>query len=59
VARAVALWPMATSDASLLIEQSLPLSGVLGHRRRAAEADARRLWAASESVAQDVLGSRS
>lgn len=41
-------------DASLMVEQRFPLSGVLGHRRRAAEADARRLRADSERVAQDV-----
>ncbi|MCG3174808.1 MAG: hypothetical protein GMKNLPBB_03097 [Myxococcota bacterium] len=41
-------------DASLMIEQSFPLSGVLGHRRRAADADARRLRADSERVALDV-----
>lgn len=41
-------------DASLMVEQQFPLSGVLGHRRRAAEADARRLRADSERVAQDV-----
>jgi outer membrane protein, heavy metal efflux system len=41
-------------DASLMIEQQFPLSGVLGHRRRVAETDARRLRADSERVAQDV-----
>ncbi len=41
-------------DASLMVEQRFPLSGVLGHRRRVAEADARRLHADSQRVAQDV-----
>lgn len=41
-------------DASLVVEQSFPLSGVLGHRRRAAEAEARRLRANSLAVEQDV-----
>jgi outer membrane protein TolC len=41
-------------DASLMVEQRFPLSGSLGHRRRAAEADARRLGADSERVSQDV-----
>lgn len=41
-------------DASLMVEQRFPLSGVLGHRRRAAEADARRFRAESERVSQDV-----
>jgi cobalt-zinc-cadmium efflux system outer membrane protein len=41
-------------DASLMIEQSFPLSGVRGHRQRAAEADARRFRAESERVSQDV-----
>lgn len=41
-------------DASLMVEQRFPMSGVLGHRRRAAEADARRLQADSQRVAQDV-----
>jgi cobalt-zinc-cadmium efflux system outer membrane protein len=42
-------------DASLTIEQRFPLSGVRGHRRRAARADARRLRADADRVAQDVL----
>src|SRR5262245_51881320 len=42
-------------DASLMIEQRFPLSGVLGRRRRVAEADARRLHAQTETVQQDVL----
>ena len=41
-------------DASFMIEQRFPLSGVRGHRRRAAEADARRLRADAERVTQDV-----
>lgn len=41
-------------DSSLMVEQRFPLAGVLGHRRRAAEADARRFRAESERVAQDV-----
>lgn len=41
-------------DASLMVEQRFPLSGVLGHRRRAAEADARRFRAESERVSQDI-----
>jgi outer membrane protein TolC len=41
-------------DASLMVEQRFPLSGVLGDRRRAAEADARRFRADSVRVAQDV-----
>jgi outer membrane protein TolC len=42
-------------DASLMVEQRFPLSGVLGHRRRAAEADAQRARAQSETVLQNVL----
>ncbi|HKU38124.1 MAG TPA: TolC family protein [Polyangiales bacterium] len=42
-------------DASLMIEQRFPLSGVLGQRKRAAEAEVRRLRARSETVEQDVL----
>jgi len=41
-------------DASLMVEQRFPLSGVLGKRRLAAEADARRLGADSDRVSQDV-----
>ncbi len=41
-------------DASLMIEQSFPLSGVRGHRRRAAEAEARRLGAESRRVILDI-----
>ena len=41
-------------DASFMVEQRFPLSGVRGHRRRAAEADARRLRADAERVTQDV-----
>jgi outer membrane protein TolC len=42
-------------DASLMVEQRFPFSGVLGHRRRAAEAEAERARAQSETVQQDVL----
>lgn len=42
-------------DASLMVEQRFPFSGVLGHRRRTAEAEARRLGADATRVAQDVL----
>lgn len=42
-------------DASLMIEQRFPLSGVLGRRRRVAQADARRLQAQTETVRQNVL----
>ena len=41
-------------DASFMVEQRFPLSGVRGHRARAAEADARRLRADAERVTQDV-----
>lgn len=41
-------------DASLMVEQRFPLSGVLGQRERAAQADARRFRAESERVTQDV-----
>ena len=41
-------------DASLMVEQQFPLSGVRGHRRRVAEADARRLHADAERVVLDV-----
>jgi cobalt-zinc-cadmium efflux system outer membrane protein len=41
-------------DASFMVEQRFPLSGVRGYRRRAAEADARRLRADADRVAQDV-----
>jgi outer membrane protein TolC len=37
-----------------MVEQRFPLSGVRGHRQRAAEADARRFRAESERVSQDV-----
>lgn len=41
-------------DASLMVEQRFPLSGVLGERRRVADADARRLLARTSVVQQDV-----
>lgn len=41
-------------DASLMVEQRFPLSGVLGNRERAAEADAQRSLAESKRVSQDV-----
>jgi outer membrane protein TolC len=42
------------ADASLAIEQRFPLSGVRGHRRRAAEADARRGLAEVDRMGLDV-----
>jgi cobalt-zinc-cadmium efflux system outer membrane protein len=42
-------------DASLTVEQRFPLSGVRGYRRRTARAEARRLGADADRVAQDVL----
>lgn len=42
------------ADVSLSIEQRFPLSGVLGNRRRAAEADAERLRAETDRVGLDV-----
>jgi cobalt-zinc-cadmium efflux system outer membrane protein len=41
-------------DASLMVEQRFPLSGILGNRRRAAEADARRFRAEADRATQDV-----
>lgn len=41
-------------DASLMVEQRFPLSGVRGYRERAAQADARRYRAEAERVSQDV-----
>lgn len=41
-------------DASFMVEQRFPLSRVLGHRQRAAEADARRFRAESQRVSQDI-----
>lgn len=41
-------------DASLTVEQRFPLSGVRGHRQRAAEAEARGLRADAERVVRDV-----
>lgn len=42
-------------DWSVSIEQRIPLSGVRGHRRRAAEADALRAGAEAERTALDVV----
>ena len=42
------------ADVSLAIEQSFPLSGIRGHRRRAAEADTRRALAEIDRVGLDV-----
>jgi outer membrane protein, heavy metal efflux system len=42
------------ADVSLMVEQRFPLSGVLGNRERAAEADAQRSLAESKRVSQDV-----
>jgi outer membrane protein TolC len=42
------------ADWSVTVEQRFPLSGVLGDRRRAAEAEARRARAESERVGLDV-----
>jgi cobalt-zinc-cadmium efflux system outer membrane protein len=42
-------------DASLMVEQQFPLSGVRGARRRVADSEARRVRAQSEAVRQDVL----
>jgi len=42
------------ADASLNVEQRFPLSGVLGDRRRAAEADSRRAGADADRVSLDV-----
>lgn len=42
------------ADVSLAFEQSFPLSGVRGHRRRAAEADSRRALAAIDVAGLDV-----
>ena len=42
------------ADVSLMVEQRFPLSGIRGHQRQAAEADARRISAEAERVAQDV-----
>jgi outer membrane protein TolC len=42
------------ADLSLAIEQSFPLSGVRGHRRHVAEADARRAVAEIDRVGLDV-----
>jgi outer membrane protein, heavy metal efflux system len=42
------------SDRSVTIEQRFPLSGIRGHRRRSAEADAERLVAEADRVVLDV-----
>lgn len=42
------------ADVSLMVEQRFPLSGVLGDRERAAKADARRFYAESARISQDV-----
>jgi len=42
------------ADVSLAIEQRMPLSGILGHRRRAAEAEAERFPAEANRTALDV-----
>lgn len=42
-------------DVSFMVEQRFPLSGVLGNRRRVAEADAHRIQAEAQRVEQDVL----
>jgi len=42
------------ADASLTIEQSFPLSGIRGHRRHVAEADARRAVAEIDRAGLDV-----
>ncbi|HEX2685093.1 MAG TPA: TolC family protein [Kofleriaceae bacterium] len=42
------------ADVSLMIEQRFPLSGVRGHRRRAAEAEARRERALADRTCLDV-----
>ncbi len=49
-------WPfgMPAADVSLAIEQRFPLSGVRGHRRRAAEAEAQRLRSDEDRTALDV-----
>jgi outer membrane protein TolC len=41
-------------DASFTLEQRFPLSGIRGHRRRAAEADARRELAVADRAGLDV-----
>jgi cobalt-zinc-cadmium efflux system outer membrane protein len=41
-------------DASVMVEQRFPFSRILRHRKRAAEADARRLWAESKRVLQEI-----
>jgi outer membrane protein TolC len=46
--------PVMGVDGSVSVQQEFPLSGVLGDRRRAAEADAARWSADAHRVAQDV-----
>jgi outer membrane protein TolC len=46
--------PVAGVDGSVTVQQEFPLSGVLGDRRRAAEAEAARWSADAHRVAQDV-----
>lgn len=41
-------------DGSLTLEQTFPLSGIRGHRKRAAEANTRRERATAEGVGRDV-----
>jgi outer membrane protein TolC len=46
--------PVMGVDGSITVQQEFPLSGVLGNRRRAAEAEAARWSADAQRVAQDV-----
>jgi outer membrane protein TolC len=46
--------PLAGVDGSVTVQQEFPLSGVLGDRRRAAEAEAARWSADAHRVAEDV-----
>lgn len=41
-------------DWSVTVEQRFPLSGIRGHRRRSAQAEAARLWADTDRTALDV-----
>jgi outer membrane protein TolC len=43
------------ADFSIAVEQRFPLSGLLGHRKRSAQADARRLGAEVNRVGLDVV----
>lgn len=56
VSPAVDHWPfgMPAADVSLTVEQRFPLSGVRGHRGRAAEAEAKRLRSDEQRTALDV-----